>query len=355
MAKETFDVAVAFAPQSGEGVYDPTLDAIAANLSGDPDGTDDGLLLGDPESGVAESGLALSIGRVGRPKAYLAGSFTRSISDFLRAEVRSLAFSFPWCGSRRTTTTPVDADFQALRGVEAILGGTGLIGAAYAAGTGWHYKFGASVPFSGLLYYFGNRLELLDCRTSSLTFSYTPGSIPIATAEIAVGSIKDPSSDTIAPAALPTLDYGAQADESAAVVESIGHQWGGITRGFSSLDLVIAPEVQDIPDSNANNGVIREASGRETTINATIFADDTDAVYALKQAFADSLTDLGAWEFQVGAAAGAAEIAKAILVTAPRLELETTDPDRLGTFAVNTVTLHPRSSAANNELNMIMV
>ncbi|MGH7338734.1 MAG: hypothetical protein ACREI7_14225, partial [Myxococcota bacterium] len=80
MAKKAFDVAVGFATQPAEGTYNPALDAIAATFAGNPAGTDDGLLLGDPESGIGGSGLSFGLGRVGRDKATLAGSFTRPLS-----------------------------------------------------------------------------------------------------------------------------------------------------------------------------------------------------------------------------------------------------------------------------------
>ena len=125
MAKYNFDVAVAAAPQTGEGAgeFDATLDAVTTSLSGDPDGTDDGLVLGDASTGIGNSGLTITAGRESREKPIVAGSVgSRPISDLLDTGIPSLSFAFPWCGNRgQTTGTPVDGDFAPLRGVEAIL------------------------------------------------------------------------------------------------------------------------------------------------------------------------------------------------------------------------------------------
>lgn len=350
MAKFDFDVAVAFAAQSGE-TYDPTLDAISATLSGDPDGTDDGLLLGDPESGIGESGLSLTYAPDRRDKGVVAGSFTRPLSDWLKLQVPTFSFSFPFCGNRGTTTaTPVDADFTPLTGVDAILQGAGMVGTA-AAGTGWIYNFGAAEKFSSLVYFFGNRLELQSCQCSSLSIEFTPGSIPVATAEIVVGSVKDPTDDSFAAVSLPTLDYGAQASVSAPVIESVGHSWQN-SKGFQSLTLTITPATELVPDSNEPNGETSEQTGRESTIEATLFADDADQVHELKQAFATSAGDLDALSFTVGTAASGSDPALAFSVLALQPELVDGTPDKLGSKAGNQVNLILRGATANSELSL---
>jgi len=354
MAKVGFDIAVAFAPQSAEGVYDTTLGAVTTSLSGDPDGVDEGLLLGDPGSGIAESGLDFTVGRASVDKAPFSGSFSRPLSDFLKAEVRSFSYSFPFVGNRGLTTgAPIDADFQPLRGVEALLNGAGLVGAAWGAGVGWTFSFGSPFPFSALVYYFGNRLELLDCRCASLGIAYTPGGLAIATAEIVVGSIADPAGKGFAPAAIPsTLAYGAQATVSSPTVETVGHTWQDL-KGFQSLELTITPAIDDIPDSNQVGGEVKEPSGREVTIEATLFADSVDAVYELDQALATVAGDLDPLTFQVGTAAIGSDPALSHSVSIPLPELDESSPDRLGSKAGNTVSLIARGSAADNELEII--
>jgi len=354
MSKFDFDVAVAFATQTAEGTYNATLDAISATLGGDPDGTDQGLILGDPESGIGESGLSFTAGRRSRAKSVLAGSFTRPMDDFLAAEVRTFSFSFPFVGSKRTTTgTPVDADFIPTVGLDAILEGVGMTGTAWGSGVGHSYKFGTTVPISALIYYFGNRLELLDCRVSSLSIVYTPGSLAIATAEIAVGSIKDPAAKAFGAVSLPTLDYGTQATVSSPTVESCGHGWQD-TKGFQDLTLTIAPTVDDVPDSNVTDGVLKIASARETTVSATMFADDADKVMELDQAFATVVGDLDALSFKVGTYEVTGGLpAVAHQVVAPTPVLDDTSPQKLGSLAGNAVNLVLRNAVANEELEIL--
>ena len=162
MAKFNWDVAVAFGTQSAEGTYNPTLDAIAATLA-----DTDGLVLGDPDSGVRQSGLSLVLGRSRKGRAFIGGSFTRTLSDFLKAEVPTFQFAFPFCGNRVSPGgAPADADAVPIAGINALLVGAGLAGAAWGSGVGHRYVFNPGNPISSLVYFFGNRLELLDCRVA---------------------------------------------------------------------------------------------------------------------------------------------------------------------------------------------
>lgn len=353
MAKRDFEVAVAFAPQSAEGVFDATLDAAAATLSGVPGGTDDGLLLGDPGSGILESGLDIALGRESLDKALLSGSFTRPLSDYLRTSIRTFSYSFPFCGNRGNASTPaVDADFRPLRGMEALLNGAGLVGAAYGSGVGWSFQFGSPQKFSSLVYVNGLRLELLDCTCSGFRISYTPGGIPIATADIAVGSIKDPTDDSFAVAALPTLDYGPQATESAPVIESVGNFWEAF-KGFSAFELAITQDTSEVPDSNSPNGVVVDASGRTVTATGTLYEDDANGVHEARQVFADSAGDLDALLFNVGAAAGDGEVMRRHGIIIPAPEVDEITPNAIGDKAANEISFVARSATANEELTIL--
>jgi hypothetical protein len=368
MAKVAFDIAVGFATQADEVTYadgvgasSADLDGISGTWGGDPDTTDEGLLLGDPESGIGESGLSFSVGRRSRDKAVLAGSFTRPISDWLAAEVRTFSFSFPFVGSKRTTTvtTPVDADFPLGVGADAIMEAFGFQGAAWGAGVGHSYKFDTAnaLPISALIYYYGNRLELLNCRGKTLSIEYTPGGIAVATAEFAVGSIKDPALTDVplSAVALPALTYGQQADVNTPPVESVAHAWQN-TRGFQSLTLTVNNTVDDIPDSNAVDGIVKETSAREVTIEAELFVDGTGEgeVYELEQAFADAVGDLDALSFTVGTPETTGLLpAVAHTVSIPTPELDETEPGKFGSKAGNTVSLIARAATANDELEII--
>lgn len=357
MAKYDFEILAAFAPQTGEGAgeYDSTLDGITTAIYGDPDTTDDGLVLGDPEAGIGESGISFGFGRRHRDKAVLAGGDTRPLSDWLAAEVRTFSFTFPFCGNRATTTagTPVDGDFQPLRGVEAILNGAGLLGAAWGTGVGWSFKFGTVWPFSSLLWFGENRLELLDCRCNTLAITYTPGALAIATADIVVGSIKDPAAKGFSPVTFPTtVDYGPQAEVSAPVVEQIGHAWQE-TRGFSELTINISRDIGDVLDSNAIDGIIKAPSGKTVTIEAVLYSDTVDKVYELDQAFATVVGDLDALAFQVGTDAAASSPALAHSVNFPQPELDEGEPDKLGDYQASSVNLIARHATVNEEMELI--
>ena len=272
------------------------LDAIAATLDGHggAGNPDDGLVIGSPV-GVRESGLTLTMGRRSADKSIIGSSLTRPLSDLEAAEVRSLTFAFPFCGNRDdVAVTPVDSDFTPLVGVDAILASVGMLGAADGGGVGWLYKFTNPLPqpMSVLIYYFGNRLELLSCRTSSLVITCAPGTLPTAVATIEVGSVKDPTTLNPAVAALPTLTAPDQLNVRAPITESVAHTWN-VARGYSSNVLTIAQNIVDIPDSNAVGGFVKEVDGRTTSLQSTVFVDDADTgeTFELGQLFADDSGD----------------------------------------------------------------
>lgn len=369
MAKVAFDVAVAFSPQDVEGNFPDgmtpgsNLDDVTTDLQGDrnPGGTDDddGLILGDPESGIGESGLSLTLGRRLREKAVVGSSFTRPLSDFLALDAPTFSFAFPFCNHRANVqATPAAADFVPHLGLDAILRAAGMVGAA--TGTPGHeYTYGSDgyVNLMGsLVYYFGNRLELMDCRVATLAIDFTAGSIPIGTADVAVGSIKDPvlGDLPLSVQALPsTLDYAEQATVSAPVVESVAFGWGN-TRGFQSATLTINNTIEDIGDSNQVNGIVKEITSRETLFEGTLFADDTSTaeVYELEQLFNDADGDFDSLTFTVGTAASGSGAAKAFKVTIPKPELVDVAPQKLGSKAGNTITLRASHDTADSELQI---
>src|SRR3990172_1245708 len=343
MAKFAFEVAVGFLPQVAEGTYNTTLDGITTSWA-----TSGGLMLGDPESGIGESGLSLTVGRSKRDKAFLAGSFTRSLSDFLKAEVPSFEFAFPFCGSRVTVPgAPADADAILHPGLDALLHAAGIARADWGAGVGQRYVFSSPLPISALIFYSGNRLRLQDCR-ASLAIEYTPGGLAIATATVEVGSVLAPTL-----AALPTtLNYTTQASVSAPVVQAVANAWQE-TRGFEELTLSIEPAFEEFPDSNAPAGVVKEASDREVKISGRLFSDDAAKNYDLTQILATSSGTLDQVSFQVGASMTPGNPAVAHQILAPQPELLTTAPQKLGTQAGSEIELVLRGATANSELEII--
>ena len=352
MAKSDFEVAVAFATQSGEGEasYDATLDAITDTLV-----LADGLVLGDADAGVRGSGLSLALGRKRKDKAFVGASFTRSLSDFLKAEVRTFTFAMPFCGNRGDATNPIeDADGIPITGLDALLEGMGMQGTAWAgADIGHRYVFASQNPISALVYYFGNRLELADCRVAGSVL-FVPGSVPILTAGIEVGSIKDHSL-----AVLPTtLTYGVQQSESAPVVEGVALVWrtddDPRVGGFSTLTLNITPSFATIGDSNAAQGEVKEMEDREVSIEGTIFEEpDTDAGHVYEQLTATAIATLDPIDFLVGTAMTADNPVKAVGITMPDPEPDEVTIAALGTKAAHDVKLIGRGASANTELEII--
>jgi hypothetical protein len=344
MSKFDYEVAVAFAPQSAEGSYDSTLDDITTSLV-----VANGLILGQDGVGVGGSGLSFGYGRKLTERSVISGTLSRPISEFLKAEVPVFSFAFPFCGNRAdTTATPIDGDFEPFRGMDALLEGCGLVGAAWGTGVGWRYVYGSPAPISALIYINGHRLELLDCR-NTLAIAYTPGEIPIATATIRVGSIKDHSA-----AAIPTtLTYGEQASVSGAKFQGVAFAWGQ-TRGPNSLLINCAPVISVIGDANATEGEVVEVDDRVTTISGTLFSDDTtNKIYDYEQIGADVVGDLDQLSFQNGASASGSDPALAHQIIAPLPEMQTSTFATLGTKAASEMSAILRGSSGNDELEVI--
>jgi hypothetical protein len=353
MSKFNFAACAAFATQTAEGTYNTTLDGITTVLT-----AANGLVLGHAGSGVGESGIDLGLGREFSDKGLISGTLTRPISDYLRKTVPTFSFAFTFCGNRaNAAATPVDANMTPIAGVNALLVSAMMVGAARSgADVGWTYLFsGSQFPISALVYIGGMRLELLDCRASSLELAYTPGQIPIATVELVVGSVKD-----VAVGGLPsTLTWGEQASVSAAKVETVAHTWKN-ARGFSELTITIEPEVTDILDSNAADGVVKEIDARTVTIEGTMFSDDagSDEGFDSDQIQAAAEGSLYPLSFSVGDAAIGSGPVKGHIISIPLPELHESEQSKLGSKAATAVTGVARGAAAgagNDEFSLIWI
>ena len=365
MAKVTIDttnvVAAAFAPQTAEGTMDATLDGISATLQGDPNATDNGLMLGDAGEGVAKSGLTFQAERLVDEQAVISGSYSRGLGSFLRADVSRLQFVFPFGGPRRTTAaTPVDNDFRPLRGVDGILQAAGLLSAAWGAGVGHQVQFsGSALPCSGLIYLWGNRFELLDCRARSLEIAFAGGQVPKCTVDLAVGRIKDPVATPISVATSPTLTYGAQSSVTPAVANAVGFLWRGQNPsvGLQDITLSIGNEVSEFGDMNQANGIVQEITDRTVEASGLFYVEgaSTAEVFEFEQILADDITDLPLMSWQVGVAAGATTPARAVYVELTRPEVIDVDYRNIGSKAAVQVKVRARSTSANGELTLRFV
>ncbi len=347
--KYDFAAAVAFASQTGEGTYNSTLDTISATLT-----AANGYILGQNGTGIGNSGLTIGLGREYEDKTVEPGSLTRAISNFTRASVPTFTFAFPFCGNRADCSDPpVDGDFDPITGMDALLQAVGLTGSAWGSGVGHSYVFGSPNPISALVYINGIRLELLDCRASSLSIVYTAGSVPVATATLAVGSIKD-----VSVAALPgTLTPGEQGSVSAPIVESVANTWQN-TRGFSELTIDIEPSIADVGDSNAADGIVKEIEDRVVSVSGTLYSDSTGSYesFDYDQIIEEVEGNLVELTFQVGSDGTANNPAKAHSHSFPLLELHVSDQDKLGSRAATTIEGVARGAAGgggNDEMELI--
>lgn len=339
--KITQNFAVAFAPQVADGTYNAGLDAIAANLA-----DTDGLVLGASGEGQADSGIDVDFEALRELAAVVPGSLTRSPGKVLRRRV-VLTFAMPWCGNRQTASTPpVDGDFVPSVGMGALLAMAGFEVDAWASGVGQAAAPGDTAKGSSLLYVNGQRFELLDCLANA-TIAYTPNGTPIATFEVTVGSVKD-----AAAAALPTLDFGEQQTVQAPIVESAAHTWG-LLRGFQSLEIEIANEIEDTPDSNAPSGLIPERTARTITISATLFKDDADALFEWTQLGEDEAANLEPLSFIVGTPAVAGGPCLAIGVSIPMPELVSFREVALADKGGVEIELAARHTTGNAEIEFI--
>lgn len=345
MAKYAQSVAVGFHTQTAEGTMDTGLDAITT-----PFADTDGLVLGT-STGLRDSGLTFAWGRSKREKAPISGTFSRSLADFLRAEVRTFDFSAPFCGNRATASgTPADSEFDPIVGLQALLTGLGMQGSNWGSGVGRVWGFSsaaaASIPISSLLYASGMRIEMKDCRVAKAVFQFTAGDIPVLTSSLSVGSLNSTPTEAAIPA---TITYGVQASQSAPRIVGIGNDWGP-TRGFESLTITVDNKIDEVPDSNATDGFFYDPADREVKIEATIFKDDSDENMEYTQMILESAGSLEALTFTVGTAATAGSVIKAFSVSIPYPEVDEESFETLGSKAAGKVALIARGSVGNDEL-----
>ena len=335
MAKFDGSTAVAFATQSAEGTYNTTLDAITTVLV-----AADGLVLPTEE-------VKVKFARDEEGPAAVAGSFTKPLGTFKRRTVSSLEVAVQFCGNRSNASNPpVDADFVPITGLNALLQGVGMTGAAWGSGVGQLHVYASPNPISCLLYHNGRRYELLDCRVSG-EINFDSGSVPIFKAKVEVGSIKDQTE-----VGLPTtLTYGVQATVSAPIVESVANLWS-TTRGFATLKLSFDQKIDDVPDSNVATGFLKDKTERVTGIDVVIYTDDADEDFADTQLAVTSSGALAQISFQVGASGTASNPMKAVQIVGAQPVILEVEPVRIGSKAADHITAELRHDTANAELEI---
>lgn len=272
MAEIPFQVGIEIGLQNAEGdlnsvVSGATSIAELAAGGGDPAA---GGVLGDPGSGVGESGVDITFTRDDKARAVVAGSFTQQQGEFLREAIESFTVSWVLKGSGFVSPT-VDANYKLPPGVDALLEAMGLVGAAWASGVGYRYAPGSAKSLTAKVWIGPYAWVLQDCSVSG-KIEFTPAGLAVVTSTIEPGSVASFSS----PGFPGTVNYGTLASLSAPVIQGVAHAWS-TTRGFNSLTLDFSNSIEELEDSNALTGKRKRATGREITADLTIWADDASA------------------------------------------------------------------------------
>jgi hypothetical protein len=327
MATFNRKVGIAFGPQTTEGTADTTIVALSGALD-----LDDGIVLGDVGSGLVESGITHSFTRRLREKGTVAGSFTRLASDFLEEEV-SLSFAFPMAGNRKTTTTPDSLEFEAQKGIKALLGACGLDGITSPSNptVGWKYTPEDCAIATARIFDSGVAWVIRDIR-GDWSLAQAPGEIGIMTCTL--NGIVDSFNAAVT---FPTFDFEEQATINAPSVQNVNPVWGAIGRGWTDLTLSCANNIESIPDSASDVGKSFEQTGREITLSMNIRASNSDLDYARSQLILDS-NPSGNLDYTVGVAASASDPAVAYQVKCSNLEVTDYTPDVAGMKASSNVT-----------------
>ncbi len=340
MSEFDLQLGIAFGTQSVLGTADATIAALTTDLD-----FDDGIVLGDPESGIGESGLSYQAVRNLREKAAVLGSFTKQPSDMLGSVENIEGFSFSWAlkGNGATTTTPVDSEYTPFAGIDALLQACGLTGAAWGSGNGWEYTPASTQIATAKIFDSGMYYVLKDI-VGNLSIAWEPGNIAVATATLS-GVVDD-----FGAVAVPSFTYGTQADLTAPTVETVAHNWGisAALRGFTTATTTIDNQTEEIPDSNAEGGKRTRQTGREIKHSATVFSDDGDIDFERTE-LVRTTAPTEPLTFTVGTAAGAAATVNAVQQVLTNPETRSITPNVGGSSRTMDVELVAVDGSADGE------
>lgn len=351
MAEPSFLFALAIGTQATLGTADPTIAALSGALT-----QANGLVLGDPESGIGGSGFEARFIRELREKARVSGSFTRQASDFLGRKIEDFSVAVPMRGSGVTVPgAPADGDAALLAGQNALLRTTGWgAAAAWAGGVGQVYKPASCQLTTAKLWIQKSATQSIAVVVRDIVGDFEleapPGSIGIYTASLS-GVI-----DSIAIVTTPTFSYGTLGSVSSPVVENTAHRWGigGALRGFSEFVLSGSNELEAVPDSNAPAGKRTRQTDRLIEFEATVYADDGDLDFELAQL---ELTSAPTDElyFTVGSPMTNGQPALAWRLRLPTPEASEAQPAKLGDSGAWAVKGRAISDTADSEAELIFL
>ncbi len=328
-------VTAAFGVQAGFGTPLPAVrDLVAtADLS-------EGAVLGDAESGDAESGITIpNIVAVSRDVAKVAGTLSESADAFQKAEIESLAISWVMQGNGVSATPALgEANLSVIMpGVEAIFEGAGLVGSVGGLNVEQDYdpRTGANLFLTIKLWHGDLAFVFSDCVVESLEFAFTPGGFVIATANILVGTFDHTTQ--VDGFTFPTSNYGVMASLAGPIVEGVAFTAFGVVRGYENLTINIGSEIEKFGDSNVPVSGERQSQGRRVfTVDGTLYIDDVGALTdAAFQNLVDSSAPTVDLSFQVGTpATGAGNIINAFKIFCNNLQAKDIKYNRIGTTHV---------------------
>ena len=331
MADQDFEgIALAIGTQtSGFNVVNGTIKALSGALV-----VGDGIILGDKNSGDAETGITLpNMSRIEREATQVASSFTQQADDFIREVVEGLAITFPLKGNGDDSGTPTVGAAQPHAGIDELLGTAGLEGANGIAEPDYIYTPRATAEYSPIHLWVANLdFILMDCLCETLTIESTAGENALVTANFKVGSVESWNDGVT----FPTFTWGTQASLAAPTVEGVNFTNFGQVRGFENLTITVTNGIEEFGDSNvATTGIRQSQTNRVITVDGRIYLNSTDSAIEHTELVNTSAptSDLS---FQLGTAetGGGSETMNAALVTVNNLQPKDIKYDRTGTAAV---------------------
>lgn len=322
MADETFNIGIAVGVQSALGTINATVRDLSGSIA-----SSDGVVLGDRESGDAESGITIpDLERVLREVAPI--QYTEQFSQFLREAVNGLQIAYAVQGNGATAGNPVGTDeAQPLAGIDALNEGAGLSGASGADPT-YVYTPATSPTYLTIKLWIADlSMAFQDCLVGQRNTAYTPGSVALRTDQVRVGSLAV-FADGVT---FPTFDYTTQASLTPPVVQGVAHAWGA-TRGFETMEIGINNNVEEVGDGNQNAGIrLIQRRPRVIEANARIYLTTAGSESAFERTqLILTTTPTDALSFQLGTAAIADAVINAELVSLNNPETRRVKHDAVG-------------------------
>ncbi len=341
MADENFNIGIAVGVQSAFGTINATTRDLSGSLA-----VSQGIVLGDAESGDAESGITIPDFEPVRRELAAVG-FTRPFASFVREAFSGLQIIHHLKGNG-AASTPATDEAQPDAGIDALHQMAGLVGASGTSPT-YVYTPQTSGAIYGTVKLWIADLSFVfqDCLVGTRGIACPPGDLAVITDDIEIGELAV-AADGVT---FPTFNYGTQATLSAPSVIGVANIWNA-TRGFRSFDLEFANQVEDIEDSNQSTGFRKvQKAPREISAAASIYLQTADSDFEYQQSIL-TVAPTDAFTFQLGTVAGASDPLNAILIALNNPATDVLKYDRAGSVTVADVTLSARDGTAGAELTI---